>query len=82
MDFLKEGLQYDLLAKSLITLAHEGKTKQFWVEDELLYTKGRRLCVPKLGNLRKNLIKECHDTKWAGVIDTYFTLKFSRQYVL
>ena len=27
MDFLKEGLQYDLLAKSLITLAHEGKTK-------------------------------------------------------
>lgn len=63
MDFLKEGLQYDLLAKSLITL---------------LYTKGRRLCVPKLGNLRKNLIKECHDTKWAGVIDTYFTLKFSR----
>ncbi|RVW33011.1 Transposon Ty3-I Gag-Pol polyprotein [Vitis vinifera] len=28
--------------------------------------KGRRLYVPKWGNIRRNLIKECHDTKWAG----------------
>ncbi|RVW86102.1 RNA-directed DNA polymerase-like [Vitis vinifera] len=35
-------------------------------EDGLLYTKGRRLYVPKWGNIRRNLIKECHDTKWAG----------------
>ncbi|KAL5831904.1 hypothetical protein ACOSQ4_017258 [Xanthoceras sorbifolium] len=27
---------------------------------------GNRLYVPKFGNLRKNLIKECHDTKWVG----------------
>ncbi|KAL5812198.1 hypothetical protein ACOSQ3_027148 [Xanthoceras sorbifolium] len=27
---------------------------------------GNRLYVPKFGNLRKNLIKEYHDTKWAG----------------
>ncbi|KAI3446915.1 hypothetical protein Pfo_003580 [Paulownia fortunei] len=46
----------DPLAKELKKLAVEGKTKQFWVEDGLLYTKGRRLY----------LIKECHDTKWAG----------------
>ncbi|RVW62476.1 Transposon Ty3-I Gag-Pol polyprotein [Vitis vinifera] len=42
------------------------KTKRFWVEDDLLYTKERRLYVPKWGNIRRNLIKECHDTKWAG----------------
>ncbi|RVW79090.1 Retrovirus-related Pol polyprotein from transposon 17.6 [Vitis vinifera] len=42
------------------------KTKRFWVEDGLLYTKGRRLYVPKWGNIRRNMIKECHDTKWAG----------------
>ena len=54
------------MAKSLIALAHEGKTKRFWVEDGLLYTKGRRLYMPKWGNIRWNLIKECHDTKWAG----------------
>ncbi|RVW76808.1 Retrovirus-related Pol polyprotein from transposon 17.6 [Vitis vinifera] len=41
MDLLREGLQHDPVAKSLIALAHEGKT-------------------------RRNLIKECHDTKWAG----------------
>ena len=66
MDLLREGLQHDPMAKSLIALAHEGKTKRFWVEDGLLYTKGRRLYVPKWGNIRRNLIKECHDTKWAG----------------
>ncbi|KAL6329497.1 hypothetical protein AAG906_021505 [Vitis piasezkii] len=54
------------LVKSLITLAHEGKTKRFWVKDGLLYTKGRRIYVPKWGNIRRNLIKECHDTKWPG----------------
>ena len=51
MDLLKEGLQHDPVVKSLITLAHEGKTKWFWVEDGLLYTKGRRLYVPKWGNI-------------------------------
>ncbi|RVW12104.1 Transposon Tf2-8 polyprotein [Vitis vinifera] len=66
MDLLREGLQHDPVAKSLIVLAHKGKTKRFWVEDGLLYTKGRRLYVPKWGNIRRNLIKECHDTKWAG----------------
>ena len=66
MDLLREGLQHDLVAKSLIALAHEGKTKRFWVEDGLLYTKGRRLYMPKWGNIRWNLIKECHDTKWVG----------------
>ena len=65
MDLLREGLQHDPVAKSLIALAHEGKTKRFWVKDDLLYTKGRRFYMPKWGNLRRDLIKECHDTKWA-----------------
>ncbi|RVW81819.1 Retrovirus-related Pol polyprotein from transposon 17.6 [Vitis vinifera] len=29
MDLLREGLQHDLMAKSFIVLAHEGKTKRF-----------------------------------------------------
>ncbi|RVW26338.1 RNA-directed DNA polymerase-like [Vitis vinifera] len=36
-----------IVAKSLIALTHEGKTKWFWVEYDLLYTKGRGLYVPK-----------------------------------
>ena len=66
MDLLREELQHDPMAKSLIALAHERKTKRFWVEDNLLYTKGRRLYVPKWENIRRNMIKECHDTKWVG----------------
>ncbi|KAL5826612.1 hypothetical protein ACOSQ4_018409 [Xanthoceras sorbifolium] len=62
ISLIKEGLQHDSLGKSLVGLATDGKTKRFWVQDDLLYTVGNRLYVPKFGNLRKNLIKECHDT--------------------
>ena len=47
VDLIKEGLHHDRVAKSLITLAHEGKTQRFWVEDGLLYTKGKWLYMPK-----------------------------------
>ena len=66
VDLIKRGLQHDPVAMSLITLAHEGETRRFWVENGLLYTKGKRLYVPKWGSIRRNLIKECHDSKWAG----------------
>ncbi|KAE8694701.1 RNA-directed DNA polymerase-like protein [Hibiscus syriacus] len=36
------------------------------VEGELLYHRGHRLFVPRYGKLRKELMKECHDSKWAG----------------
>lgn len=66
LEAIRVGMKHDPLAKQLVELATEGKTKRFWVEDGLLYTKGRRVYVPRFENLRKNLIKECHDTKWAG----------------
>ena len=65
VDLKREGLQHDPMVKNLIVLAHEVKTKRFWVKDDLLYTKGKWLYVPKWGNIRKNLIKECHNTKYA-----------------
>ncbi|RVW75466.1 Retrovirus-related Pol polyprotein from transposon 17.6 [Vitis vinifera] len=68
MDLLREGLQHDLMAKSFIALAHEGKTKRFWVEDDLLYTKGRRLYVEQQqprGLLEPLSITEC---PWDNVI--------------
>ena len=52
MDLLRNGLRHDLVDKSLIVLAHEEKTKRFWVEDDLLYTKERRLYMPKWENIR------------------------------
>ncbi|KAL3535723.1 hypothetical protein ACH5RR_004184 [Cinchona calisaya] len=65
LDGIKEGLKHDAAARSLLEYAKEGKIRRFWVEEELLYTKGRRLYVPHYGNLRE-LMKECHDSKWAG----------------
>ena len=58
-----EGMKHDPAATQLATQAQEGKTQRFWVEDGLLYTKGRRVYVPKWENLWRNLIMECHDTK-------------------
>lgn len=63
---IKEGLQQDPLAKSLIKLANEGRTRRFWLDEGVLLTTGDRVYVPKWGNLRKEIIKECHDSKWAG----------------
>ncbi|RVW63081.1 Transposon Tf2-11 polyprotein [Vitis vinifera] len=65
MDLLREGLQHDPVAKSLIALAHEGKLSGFrW--RMTYFTLRETTHVPKWGNIRQNLIKECHDTKWAG----------------
>ena len=63
---IKENLAKDPVAQTILNLAKEGKTHQFWVEDNLLWAKGRRLFVPKAGDLRRTLLKECHDTLWAG----------------
>lgn len=63
---IREGLERDPVAKELMKLSNEGKVHRFWVEDGLLYTKGRRLYVPKWESLRRDIIRECHDTRWAG----------------
>ncbi|KAE8699155.1 hypothetical protein F3Y22_tig00110584pilonHSYRG00049 [Hibiscus syriacus] len=66
LERIKEGFEQDPLTRELVKLTSDGKTQRFWVEDGLLYTKGRRIYVPKWDNLRRDLIKECHNTKWAG----------------
>lgn len=47
VELIKKGLQHDSLAEGIIALANSGTTKRFWVEDDLLYTKGKQLYVPK-----------------------------------
>ncbi|KAJ7971607.1 Retrotransposon protein, putative, Ty3-gypsy subclass [Quillaja saponaria] len=63
---IRENLDKDPVAQAIINLAKERKTRQSWVEDGLLMAKGSRLFVPKAGDLRRTLMKECHDTLWAG----------------
>ncbi|KAK3042744.1 hypothetical protein RJ639_000802 [Escallonia herrerae] len=63
---IRKALTRDPVAQQLLKLVESGKTRQFWQEDGLLMTKGRRVNVPKVDDLRQALIRECHDTLWAG----------------
>ncbi|KAM1160926.1 hypothetical protein TB2_000069 [Malus domestica] len=71
---VREGLSHDVQAKNIVEFVKDGKTRRFWLEDGLLYTKGKRIYVPKWGSLRKEILKECHDSMWAGHPGTHRTL--------
>ncbi|KAM2418624.1 hypothetical protein ACFX1W_025288 [Malus domestica] len=74
LDRVREGLSHDVQAKNIVEFVKDGKTRRFWLEDGLLYTKGKRIYVPKWGSLRKEILKECHDSMWAGHPGTHRTL--------
>ncbi|KAK2989232.1 hypothetical protein RJ640_029530 [Escallonia rubra] len=63
---IRKALTRDPVAQQLLKLIESGKTRQFWQEDGLLMTKGRWVYVPRVDDLRRTLIRECHDTLWAG----------------
>ncbi|XP_022871276.1 uncharacterized protein LOC111390459 [Olea europaea var. sylvestris] len=65
-DQIRALMEKDPATQYLVDLIKHGKTRQFWLDGELVKTKGDRLYVPKGGDLRKSLITECHDTIWAG----------------
>ena len=56
-------LLHDNRAQALMELASKGKTKKFWLEDGVLYAKGQRIYVPDWGHLRRDILKECHDSR-------------------
>lgn len=67
LDIIRGGLQKDPVALGIITTVQKGQAKLYKFEDGLLfYGREQRLYVPDWHQLRRNLIKECHDTKWAG----------------
>ena len=65
-DAFKNGMQHDLEADKMMELAAQDKTRNFWVEDGLLLTTGRRVYVSKFWSISRHIIKESHDTQWAG----------------
>ncbi|GJU98173.1 ATP-binding cassette subfamily C member 8 [Tanacetum coccineum] len=74
-----EGLENDRLAKKIIALAKDGRTRRFGLKGDMLFTKGDRLYVPKWGDLRRSILKECHDSKWAGHLGIPRTLALIEQ---
>nr|GEV97281.1 putative reverse transcriptase domain-containing protein [Tanacetum cinerariifolium] len=73
-DRIKEGLEHDPLAKKIISLATDEKIQRFWLKGDMLFTKGDRPYVPKWGDLRQVILKECRDSKWDGHLGIKRTL--------
>ncbi|KAK3035517.1 hypothetical protein RJ639_033976 [Escallonia herrerae] len=76
---IRKALTRDPIAQQLLKLIESGKTRQFWQEDGLLMTKGRRVYIPRVDDLRRTLIRECHDTLWANHAGGERTLALLKQ---
>ncbi|KAK3008222.1 hypothetical protein RJ639_015040 [Escallonia herrerae] len=63
---IKKALTKDSVAQQLLKLVESDKTQLFCQEDGLLMTNGRRVHLPRVDDLRRTLIRECHDIFWAG----------------
>ncbi|GJT21151.1 retrovirus-related pol polyprotein from transposon 17.6 [Tanacetum coccineum] len=59
---IKEGLEHEPLAKKIIALAKDGRTRRFWLKGDMLFTKGDQLYVPK---------SEIHGALFDGVVQDY-----------
>jgi hypothetical protein len=62
VDRIRELAKQDTAYLKLVEQVNEGIVRRYWLEDGLLYTKGHRLYVPT-GGLRRDLLKESHDSK-------------------
>lgn len=65
LDLIKEGLKHDKVAQASAKATEEGRIEFFQVGNGLLlYKKDKRLYVSDWFNLRRSIVRECHDTKW------------------
>ena len=62
---IKKAAGLDAGYEKLRQQVRNGETRKYWLESDLLVFKGGRLYVP-MGGLRRELLKETHDAKWAG----------------
>ena len=62
---IKNAAGLDASYEKLRQQVRNGETRKYWLKDELLMFKGGRLYIP-MGGLRRELLKETHDAKWAG----------------
>lgn len=66
LDRVKEHAKIDSTYAKLQQDVKDGLVRRYWLDEELLYAKGGRLYVPSGGGLRSELMKDTHDSLWAG----------------
>ena len=54
---IRENLEKDPVFRIILKLVEEDKTRQFWVDDSLLWAKGVCLYIPRVGDLQRALLK-------------------------
>ncbi|CAA0828421.1 Unknown protein [Striga hermonthica] len=67
-DFVEKVRGESLKDPVYVKLAEQvaaGEVRKYWLEDGLLYAKGRRMYIPSRG-MRRELLKDYHDSQWAG----------------
>ena len=62
---IQQLAESDASYEKLRQQVREGLNRRYWIQDNFLMAKGGRLYVPA-GQLRKELLRETHDTKCAG----------------
>ncbi|GMJ06951.1 hypothetical protein HRI_004364300 [Hibiscus trionum] len=61
-ELIIENMKKDPQMMAIMKMVESGQLKTFWIENEVLMTKGPRMYVPRAGELRQKLLRECHDT--------------------
>ena len=62
---VRQEAPQDPIYQKLVEQVKDDTTRRYWLENKLLYFTGRKLYVPS-SKLRRELLKETHDTKWVG----------------
>ena len=62
---IKQAVEQDATYGRLKQQVKEGVVRRYWLEGDLLVAKGGRWYV-LASSLRKDLLRETHDSKWAG----------------
>lgn len=66
VDKLKQQANEDPSYCRLREKIKQGLVRRYWVEEDLIYARGGRMYVPGEGNLQRILLRETHDSQWAG----------------
>lgn len=62
---VRQVMALDVQGRQLLALARAGKPRRFVADGDVLQTASGCLYVPNWAELRKEIIRECHDSLWA-----------------
>lgn len=63
---LRASVENDTREKSILKQVKEGNTRNFFLQDGLLFY-GNQIYILKSSRLRRHLLNECHDSPWVGL---------------